>query len=114
VTCSSKGQPFHYLEHFEEVPQNNDNNSIQPVVMEKKDSVDNIGKNNNVNMMKRYVVSEPKINNHFSLTQMNCDTTSTDKFQDMISNIMYNIDSSTSSSQTFQIDLQLQNASCSA
>jgi len=102
-----EGQPFRYLEHFEEVPRKSENDSIQPTIINKLDNADSSGQN------KLSVVPEPKIIN-YSSTQMIYNATSTDKFQDMISNIMYNIDSSASCSQTFRNDLKLQNTSCIA
>ncbi|MGK3751614.1 MAG: hypothetical protein ACI8RD_003915 [Bacillariaceae sp.] len=111
-----EGQPFRYLEHFEEVPHNNNTCN------------NNNKKNENNMMMKRQMMISKSKRNDCSSTsssssssvQATRDTTNTvtDKFHDMISNIMLNIDSSSSSSSSprpcpFQNVLhQRQNTSC--
>jgi hypothetical protein len=113
-----EGQPFRYLEHFEEVPHNNNtcNND------KKKNE-------NNIMMKRQMMISKSKRSNYpsasssSSAVQATRDTTNTvtDKFHDMISNIMLNIDSSSSlspsssssSPRPFQNGLhQMQNTSC--
>ena len=112
-----EGQPFRYLEHFEEVPHRNNtcNND------KKKNE-------NNIMMKRQMMILKSKRSNYSSTSssspvQATRDTTNTvtDKFHDMISNIMLNIDSSSSlsppssssSPRPFQDGLhQMQNTSC--
>mmetsp|Transcript_53896 Transcript_53896/g.60217 ORF Transcript_53896/g.60217 Transcript_53896/m.60217 type:complete len:427 (-) Transcript_53896:256-1536(-) len=103
-----EGQPFRYLEHFEEVPHINDCNNIRMM-----GKLDNYGiHSNDDNTTKPRLISRSKRSNHPFLTQTAC---TTDKFHDMISNIMFNIgSSSSSSSHSLQNDLQLHNTSCPA
>ena len=88
-----EGQPFRYLEHFEEVPVNQHNTLKM---------IDNDRTNNG----KRSLQLSKKTRCQRSHAKCNA---STDAFQDRISKITFNYDSA----RAFQIDL-MQNTSCSA
>ena len=79
-----EGQPFRYLEHFKQVPR----------------------------ATKKGVQSAGACTTDYSSTQMIYSTTSTDKFHDMISNIVYNMDPSSSCSPKYQHDVRALNTFC--
>lgn len=87
-----EGQPFRYLEHFEEVPANQQHTTMKMIDPE-------IKKNGKLSLQ----FSTKKLGQRSHAT---CDF-STDVFQDRISKIIFNLDSS----RTFQNDI-MQNTSC--
>jgi hypothetical protein len=88
-----EGQPFRYLEHFEEVPANQ-HNTLKMIDIDR------------TNNGKRSLQLSKKTRCQRAHAKCNA---STDAFQDRISKITFNYDSA----RAFQIDL-LQNTSCSA
>ena len=89
-----EGQPFRYLEHFEEVPAN---------------------QQHTMKMIDHEIKKNGKLSLQFSTkkrvqrSHATCDSSTSDVFQDRISKIIFNLDSS----RPFQNDI-MQNTSCSA
>jgi len=90
-----EGQPFRYLEHFEEVPANQQS-ALKMIDSDKT----NNGKLLSIQLSKKTLCQRPLATR---------DTPTTDVFQDRISKIYFNYDTS----RSFQSDL-MQNTSCPA
>lgn len=95
-----EGQPFRYLEHFEELPCSHQSQKTQKQTPTTKTKIESTNSMHSTDKTTEVTPHPSAIS--CSSTQMIHNAKTTNKSQDMINNIMHNIDSSSSSSLSFQ------------